>query len=185
MLGHGRRQPGDAGRSVVGRPAGWWCEECRPHAGRPRFAQQHNITISRSTDARAQENGPLWSWDSPIPLRTRENCCGMLTPLAYGNRAIGEDRIGERRCGTDRHGGSRTDAWDCCSAESRTLPAAWPIAGQACGRRWPAIGTRWLRRSDNLGLNLLVVDPAGESLFQLGQMVKQFLQAGRHNVRPA
>ena len=30
----------------------------------------------------------------------------------------------------------------------------------------------------NLGVNLLVVDPARRSLFQLGQMVKQFLQAG-------
>jgi hypothetical protein len=30
----------------------------------------------------------------------------------------------------------------------------------------------------SLGLNLLVIDPARRSLFQLGQMVKQFLQSG-------
>ncbi len=35
-----------------------------------------------------------------------------------------------------------------------------------------------LQAVDSLGLNLLVVDPARRSLFQLGQMVKQFLESG-------
>jgi hypothetical protein len=149
--------------------------------------RQHKITISRSADAQALGGAGSkpalavaiadTAFDAAALLRMVAPVAGEIERLAktgltnsiqeISETVTKDGRLGLLLCG-------RPDV-ACCLANRR-----------------PGVRAAVVRDRDevaaaiaNLGVNLLVVDPARRSLFQLGQIVKPFLVAGSAKCPPA
>ena len=138
--------------------------------------KQHKITISRSADA-AGANRPALvvavtdsSSDPAALLRLVAPLACAVERLAKTGLASVVAELTDMVVNDGRLGLLLSGKPDvaCCLANRR--PGVRAAVARDRDEVAAAIG--------NLGLNLLVVDPARRSLFQLGQMVKQFLQAG-------
>jgi len=145
--------------------------------------RQHNITISRSADA-AGANKPALAVavcdtaaDPAALVRLVAPLTSAVERLAKTGLAslileLTDTVVKDGRLGLLLSG--RPDV-ACCLANRR--PGVRAAVARDRDEVAQAVG--------NLGLNLLIVDPARRSLFQLGQMVKQFLQAGAAQCPPA
>ncbi len=134
--------------------------------------KQHNITISRSADAAAAGKATL----AVAVSETSLDAAGLkrlIAPLAAGiepvtktgltaavaelaDAVVKQGRLGLLLCGKPQAA--------CCLANRR--PGLRAAVARDRDEVAQAVGS--------LGVNLLVVDPARRSLFELGQMVKQF-----------
>jgi hypothetical protein len=138
--------------------------------------KQHHISISRSTDAMGAKKPALavavcdTSADPAQLVR-------LLAPLVSGIERLAKTGLAT----------VVAELTDTVLKDGRLglLLSGKPDVACCLANRRPGVRAAVARDRDevaqavrNLGLNLLVVDPARRSLFQLGQMVKQFLQAG-------
>jgi hypothetical protein len=144
--------------------------------------KQHNITISRSADATGANRPALavavceTSWDPAALVR-------LVAPLAAGIERLAKTGLAS----------VVAELTDTVVKDGRLglLLSGKPDVACCLANRRPSVRAAVARDRDevaqavrNLGMNLLVVDPARRSLFQLGQMVKQFLQAGAAQCPP-
>jgi hypothetical protein len=145
--------------------------------------RQHNITISRSADASGAGKPALavavcdTASDPAALLRLVAPLAAGIERLAKTGLASVVSELTETVVKDGRLGLLLSGKPDvaCCLANRR--PGVRAAVARDRDEVAQAIG--------NLGLNLLVVDPARRSLFQLGQMVKQFLHAGAAQCPPA
>ncbi|HTU24372.1 MAG TPA: RpiB/LacA/LacB family sugar-phosphate isomerase [Pirellulales bacterium] len=138
--------------------------------------KQHNITLSRSAQTAIAGK----------PTLTVAVCDTAVDPAALLRSVAPLASNIERLAKT----GMSTVVVELCDAVVKDGRRGLLLSGQptvACclANRRPGVRAAVAHDRDevaaaaaSLGMNLLVIDPARRSLFQLGQMVKQFLQAG-------
>ncbi|HEX4144097.1 MAG TPA: hypothetical protein VHY91_11235 [Pirellulales bacterium] len=138
--------------------------------------KQHNITISRSADA-ASAGKPSLALAVCDTASDPAALVRLVSPLATAIERLAKTGMASVVC----------ELADTVVKDGRLglLLSGKPDVACCLANRRPGVRAAVARDRDevaqavgNLGLNLLVVDPARRSLFQLGQMVKQFLQAG-------
>jgi hypothetical protein len=144
--------------------------------------KQHNITISRSADG-AGANKPALAVAVCDTSSDPAALVRLVAPLASGIERLAKTGLA----------GVVAELTDTVVKDGRLglLLSGKPDVACCLANRRPGVRAAVARDRDevaqavgNLGLNLLVVDPARRSLFQLGQMVKQFLQAGAAQCPP-
>ena len=166
---------------LIGRAGGWWCRaECGPDAGRrDDLLEQHNITVSRSADAIGAAKPALGCWASADTCVRSGRAGATARAAGLGIERLAQTGLATVDCRADRRRWLRTDALGLLlsgkpdvgllpgQSSAGVRAAVARRSGRSCaGRRaiWGRICWSSIRR--------------GGSLFQLGQMVKQFLQAG-------
>ncbi len=138
--------------------------------------RQHNIAVSRSTDAMGANKPALVVAVSDSASDPAE-LVRLVAPLASSIERLAKTGLAT----------VVAELTDTVVKDGRLglLLSGKPDVACCLANRRPGVRAAVARDRDevaqaigNLGLNLLVIDPARRSMFQLGQMAKQFLQAG-------
>jgi hypothetical protein len=138
--------------------------------------KQHKITIGRVA-ANAKRDKPALVIGMADTPADPADLLRMVSPLAGGI-----ERLAKTGMAT-----VVAELADAVAKDGRLglLLSGQPLVAACLANRQAGVRAAVARDRDevvqaigSLGMNLLVVDPARRSLFQLGQMVKQFLQSG-------
>jgi hypothetical protein len=138
--------------------------------------KQHQITLGRSAASTPGSKPSLVVGMAETPADPAD-LLRMVSPLAGGI-----ERLAKTGMAT-----VVAELADAVAKDGRLglLLCGQPLAAACLANRQAGVRAAVARDRDEvvqgvgtLGMNLLIVDPARRSVFQLGQMVKQFLQSG-------